>query len=46
MNAAVTHSRPIGMKAVLELVQERFPDISQGYFNPPKERFYHQRMPQ
>ena len=46
MNAAATHSRPIGMKAVLELVQERFPDISHGYFNPPKERFYHQRMPQ
>ena len=40
MNAAATHSRPIGMKAVLELVQERFPDISHGYFNPPKERFY------
>ena len=46
MNAAAAHSSPIGMKAVLELIQERFPDISHGYFNPPKERFYHQRMPQ
>ena len=46
MNAAATHSSPIGMKAVLELIQEQFPDISHGYFNPPKERFYHQSMPQ
>ena len=46
MHAAATHSRPIGMKTVLERIQERFPEISHGYFNPPKERFYHQRMAQ
>ncbi|MBI5591917.1 MAG: radical SAM protein [Deltaproteobacteria bacterium] len=44
MHAAATHSRPIGMKTVLERIQERFPGISHGYFNPPKERFYHQRI--
>jgi len=46
MHAAAAHSRPIGMKTVLERIQERFPEISHGYFNPPKERFYHQRMAQ
>ena len=46
MHAATAHSRPIGMKTVLERIQERFPEISHGYFNPPKERFYHQRMAQ
>lgn len=46
MHAAATHSRPIGMKMVLERIRGRFPDISHGYFNPPKERFYHQRMVQ
>ena len=44
MHAAATHSRPIGMKTVLKMIRERFPDISHGYFNPPKERFYPQRM--
>ncbi len=44
MHAAATHSRPIGMKTVLERIQKRFPDISHGYFNPSKERFYPQRM--
>ena len=44
MNAAATHNHPIGMKALLERIQERFPDISHGYFNPPKERFHHQRI--
>jgi len=46
MEAAATHSNPIGMKTVLERIQKQFPDISHGYFNPPKERFFHQRMVQ
>ena len=44
MHAAAIHSRPIGMENVLELIREQFPDICHGYFNPPKERFYHQRI--
>ncbi|MFH0994410.1 MAG: radical SAM protein [Pseudomonadota bacterium] len=44
MYAAAIHDHPIGMKALLERIQERFPDISHGYFNPPKERFHHQRI--
>lgn len=44
MHAAATHSRPIGMKTVLKRIRERFPAVSHGYFNPPKERFHHQRM--
>jgi len=46
MHAAATHGHPTGMKTVLERIQERFPNISHGYFNPPKERFYHQRITQ
>lgn len=29
---------PIGLKQMMELLQEEFPDLKYGYFNPPIER--------
>jgi pyruvate-formate lyase-activating enzyme len=43
MHASAFHSLPIGMENVLRLIREEFPGVCHGYFNPPKERFYHQR---
>ncbi len=43
MHAAALHSLPMGMENVLRVIQEQFPGVCHGYFNPPKERFYHQR---
>ena len=40
MNACTPHSRPIGMKTLLERVKDEFSLIQFGYFNPPKEKFY------
>ena len=39
MNTVVRHGKPLGMKTLLQRVQEQFPNIKFGYFNPPKERF-------
>jgi pyruvate-formate lyase-activating enzyme len=43
MDAVADHDRPIGMETALRSIRERFPDVCHGYFNPPKERFYHRR---
>jgi pyruvate-formate lyase-activating enzyme len=43
MDAVADHGRPIGMETVLRAIHGRFPDVCHGYFNPPKERFYHRR---
>ena len=39
MNTVVRHGKPLGMKKLLQRVQEQFPNIKFGYFNPPKETF-------
>ncbi len=39
MNNISPHSRPLGMEALLEGVNEHAPDVRYGYFNPPKETF-------
>jgi pyruvate-formate lyase-activating enzyme len=44
MHAVAVHSPPMGMENVLRLIREQFPGVCYGYFNPPKERFYHQRI--
>jgi len=40
MNKIYNHSRPIGIKMVLEQIKMQFPKLKYGYFNPPKETFY------
>jgi pyruvate-formate lyase-activating enzyme len=44
MHTVAVHGPPLGMKTVLRLIREQFPSVCHGYFNPPKERFYHQRI--
>ena len=44
MHAVAVHGPPMGMAHVLRLIQEQFPGVCHGYFNPPKERFHQQRM--
>ncbi|MDM8515944.1 radical SAM protein [Desulfobacterales bacterium HSG16] len=39
MNQAAPHSRPTGMKPLLEKIRKNFPQIRYGYFNPPKEKY-------
>jgi len=43
MHAAAVQSLPMGMENALRQIREQFPGVCHGYFNPPKERFYHQR---
>ncbi len=43
MHAVAVHSLPMGMGNAMRLIREQFPGVCHGYFNPPKERFYHQR---
>ncbi len=39
MSNAATHGSPLGMQNVLRQIKESFPNITYGYFNPPKEKF-------
>ena len=39
MNQTAAHGRPIGVHRLLQCVRKRFPELSYGYFNPPKEKF-------
>lgn len=39
MNDAASHGEPLGMDALLSRVRTRHPQVKNGYFNPPKERF-------
>lgn len=39
MYAAAEHGKPVGMQTVLRRIQQTFPEVKHGYFNPPKERF-------
>lgn len=39
MTSVSPSGHPIGMKAVLKEIRNRFPGVIHGYFNPPKERF-------
>jgi pyruvate-formate lyase-activating enzyme len=39
MNTAAKQGTPIGMKRLLLRIQQLFPKIRSGYFNPPKEAF-------
>ena len=45
MNKVQQHSRPIGMKTLLDKVRRAFPDLIFGYFNPPKEKSMRSRSP-
>lgn len=33
------NSKPLGIKQMLNQIQNTFPEITYGYFNPPKEKF-------
>jgi len=37
MSRLRTSSRPMGMRILIKTVQERFPHLQHGYFNPPRE---------
>ncbi len=39
MNGIGKHGTPVGMKNLLRLINNSFPDLKFGYFNPPKESF-------
>lgn len=39
MHAVIPAGPPVGMDPLLRMIAKRFPDLSFGYFNPPKERF-------
>jgi pyruvate-formate lyase-activating enzyme len=39
MNAADTHGEPIGMEKLLKRIRRQCPNLTFGYFNPPKEHF-------
>jgi pyruvate-formate lyase-activating enzyme len=39
MRDAAPLGAPAGIKIALKQVQNRFPDVTHGYFNPPKEKF-------
>ncbi|MCF8067023.1 MAG: radical SAM protein [Desulfobacterales bacterium] len=39
MMAASPSGQPIGVKKLLGLIRKNFPQVSFGYFNPPKENF-------
>ncbi len=39
MNNVVSHDPPLGMRRLLAEIQEAFPDLQYGYFNPPKEKY-------
>jgi len=39
MNQVAVHSSPAGMKNMLKQIQNSFPKLKYGYFNPPKEKF-------
>jgi pyruvate-formate lyase-activating enzyme len=39
MRRAAQQGRPLGVKNLLERFKTKFPEISNGYFNPPKEKW-------
>ena len=39
MNTAAHHSRPTGVRHLLDQTKKAFPHLRYGYFNPPKEKF-------
>ncbi|MCK5192714.1 MAG: radical SAM protein [Desulfobulbaceae bacterium] len=39
MSSAAEHGTPVGMQNVICQMKESFPDLTYGYFNPPKESF-------
>ena len=39
MNQTADHSRPMGMRRLLKKVRQAFPELTHGYFNPPKEKY-------
>ncbi|RJQ50531.1 MAG: radical SAM protein [Desulfobacteraceae bacterium] len=39
MKTEPSGGEPMGMAALLKHIEERFPELIFGYFNPPKERF-------
>ena len=39
MNQSAEHGRPIGIHRLLQRVRQQFPDLTYGYFNPPKEKY-------
>jgi pyruvate-formate lyase-activating enzyme len=39
MRCAAPQGRPIGVKNLLERFKTKFPEITNGYFNPPKENW-------
>ncbi len=43
MEKAGGKSRPLGMSHIIAELEELFPDLIHGYFNPPKEEFFKNR---
>lgn len=41
MNDVSNNGRPLGMKTLLDRVKRSFPNLKYGYFNPPKEKWFH-----
>ncbi|MFO8083929.1 MAG: radical SAM protein [Desulfobacterales bacterium] len=41
MASSASHSRPLGMKLLINQIRKLFPNIQFGYFNPPKEKYNH-----
>jgi hypothetical protein len=39
METVAPGGKPIGMATLLRLLNQRFPNVRFGYFNPPKETF-------
>lgn len=39
MTAAMPSSKPLGIRQVYGQIQQMFPQLRHGYFNPPKEKF-------
>jgi pyruvate-formate lyase-activating enzyme len=39
MNDVAPNGTPMGMKNLLGQIQQEFPDLKFGYFNPPKEKY-------
>ncbi len=39
MNGISLHDAPVGMKVLLKRVKTAYPNVTFGYFNPPKEKW-------
>ncbi|MBF0102221.1 MAG: radical SAM protein [Desulfobacterales bacterium] len=44
MNQSAAFGKPIGMRNLVQQLKKKFPHLSYGYFNPPKEQFENGRL--